>query len=175
MTVAAFAVCGQPQKGSYVSKLPTSLLVVVHAWLIASRKKRTPEICERPPGLPLPSSRGDGIRTHDLCVPNAALYQTEPRLAISKNYHTQYMGQSQALICSFSEPAIVCRVRIFHRETRMYFDNKVKNCLPPGAMYYNGVVPINRRLGLTGNCFCSPKKDRVIRLLPPSVRSGKSL
>ena len=24
--------------------------------------------------------RGDGIRTHDLCVPNAALYQTEPRL-----------------------------------------------------------------------------------------------
>ena len=25
-------------------------------------------------------NRGDGIRTHDLCVPNAALYQTEPRL-----------------------------------------------------------------------------------------------
>ena len=25
------------------------------------------------------SSRSDGIRTHDLCVPNAALYQTEPR------------------------------------------------------------------------------------------------
>ena len=24
-------------------------------------------------------SRSDGIRTHDLCVPNAALYQTEPR------------------------------------------------------------------------------------------------
>ena len=24
--------------------------------------------------------RGDGIRTHGLCVPNAALYQTEPRL-----------------------------------------------------------------------------------------------
>ena len=23
--------------------------------------------------------RSDGIRTHDLCVPNAALYQTEPR------------------------------------------------------------------------------------------------
>ena len=158
-----------------VSKLPASACHPVHAWLIASRKKRTPEICERPPGLPLPSSRGDGIRTHDLCVPNAALYQTEPRLAISKNYHTQNMGQSQALICSFSEPAIVCRVRIFHWETHVYFDNKVKNCLPPGAMYYNGVVPINRRLGLTGNCFCSPKKDRVIRLLPPSVRSGKSL
>ena len=26
------------------------------------------------------SNRGDGIRTHGLCVPNAALYQTEPRL-----------------------------------------------------------------------------------------------
>ena len=26
-------------------------------------------------------SRGDGTRTHGLCVPNAALYQTEPRLA----------------------------------------------------------------------------------------------
>ena len=25
-------------------------------------------------------NRGDGIRTHGLCVPNAALYQTEPRL-----------------------------------------------------------------------------------------------
>ena len=36
--VAAFAVCVRPQKVSYVSKLPTSLLVVVHAWLIATRK-----------------------------------------------------------------------------------------------------------------------------------------
>ena len=27
-----------------------------------------------------PYSRGDKIRTCDLCVPNAALYQTEPRL-----------------------------------------------------------------------------------------------
>ena len=26
--------------------------------------------------------RGDGIRTRDLCVPNAALYQTEPHLEI---------------------------------------------------------------------------------------------
>ncbi len=28
------------------------------------------------------TGRGDGIRTHDLCVPNAALYQTEPHLDI---------------------------------------------------------------------------------------------
>ena len=27
-----------------------------------------------------PVNRGDRIRTCDLCVPNAALYQTEPRL-----------------------------------------------------------------------------------------------
>ena len=27
-----------------------------------------------------PENRGDVIRTRDLCVPNAALYQTEPRL-----------------------------------------------------------------------------------------------
>ena len=44
-------------------------------------------------------NRGDGIRTHDLCVPNAALYQTEPRLEISKIYHTQSTEQSQVLIC----------------------------------------------------------------------------
>ena len=30
-------------------------------------------------GDDLGSSRGDVIRTHDLCVPNAALYQAEPR------------------------------------------------------------------------------------------------
>ena len=161
MTVAAFAVCVQAVMRLPVSKLPASACHPVHAWLIASRKKRTPEVCERPPGLPLPSSRGDGIRTHDLCVPNAALYQTEPRLAISKNYHTQNMGQSQALICSFSEPAIVCRVRIFHRETRMYFDNKVKNCLPPGAMYYNGVVPIKQSLGTGRQMPLPSRKDRI--------------
>ena len=28
----------------------------------------------------LKANRGDGTRTHGLCVPNAALYQTEPRL-----------------------------------------------------------------------------------------------
>ena len=31
-----------------------------------------------------PWSRGDKIRTCDLCVPNAALYQTEPRLDVFK-------------------------------------------------------------------------------------------
>ena len=29
-----------------------------------------------------PENRGDVIRTRDLCVPNAALYQTEPRLDV---------------------------------------------------------------------------------------------
>ena len=29
---------------------------------------------------PFRHGRGDGIRTHELCVPNAALYQTEPHL-----------------------------------------------------------------------------------------------
>ena len=42
---------------------------------------------------PLPRSRCDRIRTCDLCVPNAALYQAEPRIAgliyvISMKYHT---------------------------------------------------------------------------------------
>ena len=37
------------------------------------------------PAVPLPRNRSDGIRTHDLCVPNAALYQTEPRFVIAKN------------------------------------------------------------------------------------------
>ena len=31
----------------------------------------------------LPGSRGDVIRTRDLCVPNAALYQAEPRLDLA--------------------------------------------------------------------------------------------
>ena len=31
-----------------------------------------------------PENRGDVIRTRDLCVPNAALYQTEPRLDVFK-------------------------------------------------------------------------------------------
>ena len=29
--------------------------------------------------------RGDGTRTHGLCVPNAALYQTEPHLVVTKH------------------------------------------------------------------------------------------
>ena len=32
-------------------------------------------------------NRGDGIRTHDLYVPNVALYQTEPHL-VSNQRHT---------------------------------------------------------------------------------------
>ena len=34
--------------------------------------------------------RGDGIRTRDLCVPNAALYQTEPHP--DKRYIKLYIG-----------------------------------------------------------------------------------
>ena len=34
-----------------------------------------------------PWSRGDKIRTCDLCVPNAALYQTEPRLDHRRKYN----------------------------------------------------------------------------------------
>ena len=37
-------------------------------------------------------NRGDVIRTRDLCVPNAALYQTEPRLDL--DYVTQYNTHS---------------------------------------------------------------------------------
>ena len=38
--------------------------------------------------------RGDGIWTHDLCVPNAALYQTEPRLD-NKIYYTTTARECQ--------------------------------------------------------------------------------
>ncbi len=34
--------------------------------------------------------RGDGTRTHGLCVPNAALYQTEPHLDIIFNQNMKY-------------------------------------------------------------------------------------
>ena len=37
------------------------------------------------PVFPIYISRSDGIRTHDLCVPNAALYQTEPRFELMNN------------------------------------------------------------------------------------------
>ena len=36
-----------------------------------------------------PVNRGDRIRTCDLCVPNAALYQTEPRLDYVRKYNPQ--------------------------------------------------------------------------------------
>ena len=36
-----------------------------------------------------PSTRGDKIRTCDLSVPNAALYQTEPRLVSNAKYNIQ--------------------------------------------------------------------------------------
>ena len=42
--------------------------------------------------------RSDGIRTHDLCVPNAALYQTEPRFDcchISKNHYIRISRKCQ--------------------------------------------------------------------------------
>ena len=41
VTVAAFAVCVQSAMRLPVSKLPASACHPVHAWLIASRKKRT--------------------------------------------------------------------------------------------------------------------------------------
>ena len=99
VTVAAFAVCVQSVMRLPVSKLPAATRQTVHAWLIATRKKNRKRRSNQRFRLPLPSSRGDGIRTHDLCVPNAALYQTEPRLEISKIYHTQSTEQSQVLIC----------------------------------------------------------------------------
>ena len=38
--------------------------------------------CSYSSGIAPAKSRSDGIRTHDLCVPNAALYQAEPRFDI---------------------------------------------------------------------------------------------
>ena len=35
-------------------------------------------------------SRSDKIRTCDLCVPNAALYQTEPRFVNCKRYYIHF-------------------------------------------------------------------------------------
>ena len=64
------------------------------AWLMRLYQEKVNE--KKEPEMPLnkafpvapAKNRGDGIRTHDLCVPNAALYQTEPRLEISKTYNT---------------------------------------------------------------------------------------
>ena len=41
--------------------------------------------------------RSDVIRTRDLCVPNAALYQTEPRFDcfIKPYYHNEFFWKSQ--------------------------------------------------------------------------------
>ena len=41
VTVAAFAVCVRSAIRLHVSKLPAAVCHPVHAWLIASRKKRT--------------------------------------------------------------------------------------------------------------------------------------
>ena len=51
-----------------------------------------------------PVNRGDRIRTCDLCVPNAALYQTEPRLDVLSNA-IYYKGEKrfcQDVFCFFS-------------------------------------------------------------------------
>ena len=37
-------------------------------------------------------NRGDGTRTHGLCVPNAALYQTEPRLVFTTDIIPKFMN-----------------------------------------------------------------------------------
>ena len=45
----------------------------------------------------LPAGRGDGTRTHGLCVPNAALYQTEPHLEIY--YQNVKYYTTKKLVC----------------------------------------------------------------------------
>ena len=46
-------------------------------------------------------SRGDKIRTCDLCVPNAALYQTEPRLDYVRKYNTDLRKCQQLFLIFF--------------------------------------------------------------------------
>ena len=53
--------------------------------------------------------RDDGIRTHGLCVPNAALYQTEPHLDI-KFYNGEKLNVK---LCSALLAAYTCGTRNF--------------------------------------------------------------
>ena len=46
--------------------------------------------------------RGDRIRTCGLCVPNAALYQTEPRLEVNVDYYIMYFGKVKHFFRLFS-------------------------------------------------------------------------
>ena len=78
--VAAFAVCVQSCYHPIVSKLPSSGTSLVHAWLIASRKKKrrsqaTPQCVVKTPPFPL-------SRSHILCI--GSPYRESPSLQM---YH----------------------------------------------------------------------------------------
>ena len=60
--------------------------------------------------------RGDGIRTHGLCVPNAALYQTEPRLDnficnFPKTTSAKFMPRAATQLNSCGAQNFLCLIR----------------------------------------------------------------
>ncbi len=78
-------------------------------------------------GIAPAKSRSDGIRTHDLCVPNAALYQAEPcavKYLFNDSIQFDLCVPNAALyVVSFADPAEPCAVK------RMLNDN-ILICLP---------------------------------------------
>ena len=68
------------------------------------KKEKAPKIhCFSELPMLLRLNRGDGTRTHGLCVPNAALYQTEPRLDVTTDILSKYMAYVKDFFWIFHE------------------------------------------------------------------------
>ena len=78
------------------------------------------------------------IRTRDLCVPNAALYQTEPRLVLSS-----------------ANPTLILYIIIF--KTSRYFEDFLRQRIYPGLLF-------RQHLAFTAKCVrkCSITKPKSV-------------
>ena len=109
--VAAFAVCVQKSIVPSVSKLPAGLRFSVHAWLIASRKKKrrsraTPQCVVKTPPFPL-------SRSHILCIgspcrksPSLQMYH------ITGFFNARLPGCRNSLCCFFLLYTILEKISI---------------------------------------------------------------
>ena len=75
------------------------------------------------------SGRGDKIRTCDLCVPNAALYQTEPHLEVRPKADLNIIVNQTA------------KVKRNFRKNKLF----KKNCKIGGYSFNNSILKLNLR------------------------------
>ena len=109
---------------------------------------------------PTGQNRGDKIRTCDLCVPNAALYQTEPRLDVFKAFCFVLFTSDSYIIAwpwkkckRFFEKISICYWRKKRRSVKYIFAPLVRLCLDAA-----GTVSKRARLGTLKIGYCLDEK-----------------